>query len=142
MDSVHETMLHAPKIFPIVESLLPNVHEANRFADKMDYLGGKRMQDKTVELEAATFRRLLKHLQQHTEVQNIELMILADFCRNCLSKWYVAAAAERGLEVGYEQAREIVYGMPYGEWKDRYQTDATAEQLAAYDAKQKLKTQL
>ncbi|MCK9605340.1 MAG: DUF1244 domain-containing protein [Methylomonas sp.] len=99
------------------------------------------MQDKTVELEAAAFRQLLAHLQQHTEVQNIELMMLADFCRNCLAKWYVAAAAERGMEVNYEQAREIVYGMPYSEWKDRYQTDATAEQLAAYEAKQKLKSQ-
>lgn len=99
------------------------------------------MQDKTVELEAAAFRQLLAHLQKHTEVQNIELMILADFCRNCLAKWYAAAAAERGVDVDYEQAREIVYGMPYSEWKERYQTEATAEQLAAYDAKQKLKSQ-
>lgn len=99
------------------------------------------MQDKTVELEAAAFRQLLAHLQQHTEVQNIDLMILADFCRNCLAKWYAAAAAERGMNVGYEQAREIVYGMPYSEWKDRYQTEATAEQLAVFDAKQKLKSQ-
>lgn len=99
------------------------------------------MHDKTVELEAAAFRQLLAHLQQHTEVQNIDLMILADFCRNCLAKWYAAAAAERGMDVGYEQAREIVYGMPYSEWKDRYQAEATAEQLAAFDAKQKLKSQ-
>ncbi|AEF99683.1 DUF1244 domain-containing protein [Methylomonas methanica] len=99
------------------------------------------MQDKTVELEAAAFRQLLAHLQQHTEVQNIELMILADFCRNCLAKWYAAAAVDRGMDVNYEQAREIIYGMPYSEWKDRYQTEATAEQLAAYDAKLKLKSQ-
>ncbi len=99
------------------------------------------MQDNTVELEAAAFRRLLEHLRRHTEVQNIELMILADFCRNCLAKWYVAAAEERGVEVSYEQAREIVYGMPYSEWKARFQTEATAEQLAAYDARQKLKAQ-
>lgn len=99
------------------------------------------MQDKTVELEAAAFRRFVGHLQQHTEVQNIELMILADFCRNCLAKWYVEAAVERGLDVSYEQAREIVYGMPYSEWKEHYQTEATAEQLAVYEAKQKLKTQ-
>lgn len=91
------------------------------------------------ELEAAAFRQLLAHLQQHTEVQNIELMILADFCRNCLAKWYAAAAAERGIEVDYEQAREIVYGMPYAEWKEQYQRDATPEQLAAYQARQKLK---
>jgi len=97
------------------------------------------MQDKMVELEAAAFRRLLTHLQQHTEVQNIELMILADFCRNCLAKWYAAAAEERGMDVSYEQAREIVYGMPYSEWKERYQTEATAEQLAAFEARQKAK---
>jgi hypothetical protein len=98
------------------------------------------MQDNTIELEAAAFRRLLAHLQQHTEVQNIELMILADFCRNCLAKWYTAAATERGIDIDYEQAREVVYGMPYSDWKDRYQTEATAEQLAAFDAKQKLKS--
>lgn len=91
------------------------------------------------ELEAAAFRQLLAHLQQHTEVQNIELMILADFCRNCLAKWYAAAAAERGIGVDYEQAREIVYGMPYAEWKDKYQREATPEQLADYQARQKLK---
>ncbi|MCQ8183072.1 DUF1244 domain-containing protein [Methylomonas sp. SURF-1] len=91
------------------------------------------------ELEAAAFRQLLAHLQQHTEVQNIELMILADFCRNCLAKWYAAAAAEHGIDVDYEQAREIVYGMPYGEWKEKYQREATPEQLAAYQARQKLK---
>jgi len=65
-------------------------------------------------------------------VQNIDLMNLASFCRNCLSKWYRAAAEERGLEMDYEQAREIVYGMPYAEWKDKYQTEATQEQKDAY----------
>lgn len=99
------------------------------------------VQTHNVELEAAAFRQLLAHLQKHTEVQNIELMLLADFCRNCLAKWYAAAADERGIAIDYEQAREIVYGMPYGEWKDKYQLEATAEQLAAYDAKQKLKAQ-
>ncbi|NJA07291.1 DUF1244 domain-containing protein [Methylococcaceae bacterium WWC4] len=92
-----------------------------------------------IELEAAAFRQLLEHLQTHTEVQNIELMLLADFCRNCLAKWYAAAAAERGANVDYEQAREIVYGMPYREWKEKFQIEATPEQLAAYDAKSKLK---
>lgn len=92
-----------------------------------------------IELEAAAFRQLLEHLQTHTEVQNIELMLLADFCRNCLAKWYAAAAAERGANVDYEQAREIVYGMPYREWKEKFQIEATPEQLAAYDAKLKLK---
>ena len=87
------------------------------------------------EIEAAVFRHLLKHLDEHKEVQNIELMILADFCRNCLAKWYVAAAAERGETLDYEAAREIVYGMPYSEWKDQFQTEATPEQLAAMAAK-------
>lgn len=91
------------------------------------------------ELEADAFRRLVHHLQQHTEVQNIDLMILADFCRNCLAKWYTAAAIERGVEMDYEQAREVIYGMPYQEWKDKYQSEATAEQLAAYEHKQKSK---
>ncbi|MDD2724825.1 MAG: DUF1244 domain-containing protein [Methylovulum sp.] len=91
------------------------------------------------ELEAAAFRRLLKHLQQHTEVQNIDLMILADFCRNCLAKWYAEAAVERGVAVDYEQAREIVYGMAYKDWKGQFQTDATLEQLAAYHHKQEAK---
>ncbi len=91
------------------------------------------------ELEAAAFRLLVSHLQQHTEVQNIDLMILADFCRNCLAKWYTAAAVERGVEMDYEQAREAIYGMPYQEWKDKFQSEATAEQLAAYERKQKSK---
>lgn len=87
------------------------------------------------ELEAAAFRRLISHLQDHTEVQNIDLMMTADFCRNCLAKWYAAAAQEKGLELDYEQAREMIYGMPYSDWKDKFQTDATPQQLAAYDAK-------
>ncbi|MCG8317608.1 MAG: DUF1244 domain-containing protein [Pseudomonadales bacterium] len=89
------------------------------------------------EIEATVFRRLLQHLDEHKEVQNIDLMILADFCRNCLSKWYMAAAEEQGLEVNYDEAREIVYGMPYPEWKEKYQLEATPEQMAAYEAKQK-----
>lgn len=91
------------------------------------------------ELEAAAFRGLLTHLQNHPEVQNIELMILADFCRNCLAKWYAEAAKERGLDIDYEQARAKVYGMPYGEWKDKYQLPATPEQMAAYEQRQKEK---
>jgi hypothetical protein len=91
------------------------------------------------ELEAAVFRRFVTHLQQHTEVQNIELMILADFCRNCLAKWYAAAAIEQGTEMDYEQARELIYGMPYNEWKEKFQKEATTEQLAAYNQKQQAK---
>lgn len=88
------------------------------------------------ELEAAAFRRLLAHLDAHKEVQNIDLMILADFCRNCLSKWLVTAAEERGAALDYESAREYVYGMPYAEWKERYQPAATPEQQAAFEARQ------
>lgn len=84
------------------------------------------------ELEAATLRRLLKHLDENKQVQNIDLMNLAGFCRNCLSKWFVAEAQERGLPVDYEQAREMVYGMPYGDWKARYQQEASAEQLSQF----------
>ncbi|KAA1192764.1 DUF1244 domain-containing protein [Pseudohalioglobus sediminis] len=84
-------------------------------------------------IEAAVFRRLLAHLDERKDVQNIELMNLAGFCRNCLSKWYVAAAEEQGHSVEYEAAREKVYGMPYADWKARYQTEATAEQLAAFE---------
>ena len=87
-------------------------------------------------LEAAVFRRLLAHLGEHTDVQNIDLMNLAGFCRNCLSKWYVAAAEEQGVPVDYEAAREMVYGMPYSEWKKKHQREATPEQLAAMQARQ------
>lgn len=84
------------------------------------------MDEKTrIELEAAAFRSLIQHLRQRTDVQNIDLMNLAGFCRNCLSKWYRAAAEQHGLEVDYEQAREIIYGMPYSEWKARYQAEAS-----------------
>lgn len=87
------------------------------------------------ELEAAVFRQLIKHFAERTDVQNIDLMNLSGFCRNCLSKWYSAEAEERGLDVDYEQAREIVYGMPYAEWKSKYQKEATKEQLAAFNNK-------
>ena len=90
----------------------------------------------TIELEAATFRRLLRHFSERTDVQNIELMNLAGFCRNCLSKWYRAAAEERGIEMSYDEARELVYGMPYSEWKSEHQQDATPEQQAAFEATQ------
>ncbi len=86
------------------------------------------------ELEAATFRRFLAHLDQRKDVQNIDLMILAGFCRNCLSKWYKACADEQGLDLSQDQAREAVYGMSYDAWKSTYQTDATPEQLAALEA--------
>lgn len=84
------------------------------------------------EIEAAVFRRLLEHLDKRTDVQNIDLMNLAGFCRNCLSKWYVTAAAERGETISYEEARELVYGRPYAEWKDLYQKEASSEQQQKY----------
>ena len=91
--------------------------------------------DQDTAIEAAVFRRLLQHLDEHKEVQNIDLMNLAGFCRNCLAKWYVAAAAERGADIDYESARERVYGMPYSKWKARYQGEASAEQLAKFEGR-------
>ncbi len=91
--------------------------------------------NKKVEIEAATFRRLLEHLRVHTEVQNIDLMNLADFCRNCLSKWYKSAAEERGVKIDYEDARQIIYGIPYQEWKKKYQKEASLEQKEIFDSK-------
>ena len=85
----------------------------------------------TTELEAAAFRRLVAHLRERTDVQNIDLMNLAGFCRNCLSRWYREAAEAKGLALPDPDAREIVYGMPYKEWQAKYQTQATAEQKAA-----------
>ena len=87
----------------------------------------------STEIEAAVFRRLLKHLDERKDAQNIELMNLAGFCRNCLSKWYVAEADERGTEIDYEEARTLVYGIPYSEWKKKHQKEATPEQLAAFN---------
>jgi hypothetical protein len=84
------------------------------------------------ELQAAAFRHLVGFLQEKTEVQNIDLMNLAGFCRNCLSKWYLAAAEERGITMDYEEAREIIYGMPYAEWKDKYQKEASQAQLGTF----------
>ncbi len=92
-----------------------------------------------VEIEAAVYRRLVAHLQAKTEVQNIDLMNLADFCRNCLSKWYVAAAEEKGITLEYDQVREIVYGMPYTEWKAKYQKEATPEQKRAFAEGEKMR---
>lgn len=85
-----------------------------------------------LELEAAAFRRLVAHLRERTDVQNIDLMNLSGFCRNCLSKWYKAAADERQIDLSLEDAREVVYGMPYAEWKTQYQKEASAEQQAAF----------
>ncbi|MFT4926704.1 MAG: hypothetical protein ACI8WB_002802 [Phenylobacterium sp.] len=93
--------------------------------------------DQTTQIEAAVFRRLLKHLDDNKDVQNIDLMITADFCRNCLSKWYKAEAEQRGEDINDEAARELVYGMPYSEYKANHQTKATPEQMAAFEARRK-----
>lgn len=91
------------------------------------------MDEKTrTELEAAAFRRLRDHLRERSDVQNIDLMNLAGFCRNCLSNWYQEVAAEKGLDIDKSAARELVYGMPYEEWKTRYQSDASDEQKAKF----------
>ena len=95
------------------------------------------MDDKTrTELEAATFRRLVAHLRERTDVQNIDMMNLAGFCRNCLSRWYREEAEQRSTAVSDPEAREIVYGMPYDEWRKKYQKEASAEQKAAFAASQ------
>ena len=91
------------------------------------------------QIEAGVFKRLVAHLDNNKDVQNIDLMILADFCRNCLSKWYVAEAKALGEDMDYEAAREKIYGMPYAQWKDKYQPPASPEQLAAFEAKQNKK---
>ena len=90
-----------------------------------------------MEIQSEVFLTLLKHLQKKTDVQNIDLMNLADFCRNCLSKWYVAAAKEKGIEISYDEAREVVYGMPYNTWKEKYQKEATKEQLEKFNSRKK-----
>ena len=96
------------------------------------------MDDQTrTELEAATFRRLVAHLRERADVQNIDLMNLAGFCRNCLSKWYRAEAEERHIPLSDPESREIVYGMPYDEWRRKHQKEATPEQQAAFAAAQK-----
>jgi len=89
-----------------------------------------------IEIEAAVFRRFLKHLDERKDVQNIDLMNLAGFCRNCLSKWYRSEAEARGETIDYDSAREAVYGMPYTQWKEIHQQPATAEQLAAFEQSQ------
>ena len=86
-----------------------------------------------IELQAAAFRRLVSHLDENKQVQNIDLMTLASFCRNCLSKWYKAAAEDKGIDIDYEEAREVIYGMPYAQWKSLYQTPASTEQLSQFE---------
>ena len=100
-------------------------------------MSDKLTQEQQDQLDAATFRRFLSHLDNNKDVQNIDLMILADFCRNCLSKWYKAEADNKGIDVSDDEARERVYGMSYGEWKANHQLPATDEQMAAYNERKK-----
>ena len=95
----------------------------------------KRVSEEIHQIESAVFRRLVKHLRDNTAIQNIDIMETAGFCRNCLSKWYLAAAENKGIEMELEEAREIVYGMPYAEWKARYQKEASPEQRAEFENK-------
>ena len=100
-------------------------------------LPSKLSQAEQDKLDAAAFRRLVAHLQARTDVQNIDIMILADFCRNCLSNWYQEAAEAEGLTVSKDEARERVYGMPYNAWKEKYQSEASPEQMEAFEARHK-----
>ena len=93
--------------------------------------------DTTLKLEAAAYRRLVAHLRERTDVQNIDLMNLAGFCRNCLARWYEEAAEERAISISKDEARELVYGMPYAEWQKRHQTEASPEAAAAFAEKDK-----
>jgi len=95
--------------------------------------------DKKTEIEAATFRRIVKHLQDNPDVQNIDLMNLANFCRNCISKWYSSESFNQGGELAYDDARELIYGMPYDSYKEKHQKKATKEQLDKFNASQKNK---
>lgn len=130
------------QLFIIAISII-NVHCLLIASVKIHFLNMENIMDTSnqTELEAAVLRRLLSHLQNHTEVQNMDLMILADFCRNCLAKWYLAAAKENNVEMDYDKAREFIYGMPYSEWKTKHQLEATPEQLAAYEQAQSRKQQ-
>ena len=106
---------------------------AARSSDRYQMQMSQLSETQQTEIEAAVFRRLLAHLDERKDVQNIDLMNLSGFCRNCLSKWYRAACEDAGIELDYEKARERVYGMPYDEWKSRYQAEASAEQLADFE---------
>jgi len=90
--------------------------------------------EQQMQMEAHAWRKLVSHFQKRTDVQNIDLMVMAGFCRNCMSKWLMSGAAEAGVEMDYDQARELVYGMSYEQWKAEYQPKATPEQIAAYNA--------
>ena len=95
-----------------------------------------------IELEAAAFRGLIAHLRKRTDVQNIDLMNLAGFCRNCFSKWYMAEAEVRGVKMSYDEAREIIYGIPFEDWKNKYQKKASQDQMETYEATKSLHAEI
>jgi predicted N-formylglutamate amidohydrolase len=129
----------AARLAPIIRDALANMGpSAIQFTRPLANVGNRNMDEHSREqLEAAVFRRLVAHLRTRTDVQNIDLMTLAGFCRNCLGDWYREAAAEKGIAMEKDAARELVYGMPQGEWKKRYQKDASPEQQAAFERAQK-----
>ena len=94
------------------------------------------LDDDKLIIESATFRKLLDHLRSNPDVQNIDMMNLANFCRNCISKWYVAEAEKIGKKISYDEARELIYGMPYSEWKTKFQTEITSEQKEKFDKRE------
>ena len=98
--------------------------------------------DTRIKVEAAAFRGLVRHLQKHTDVQNIDLMGLSGFCRNCLAKWVKAASEHYGAPVNYDEAREIIYGMPYDEWKEKHQAPASDEQKQKFDASKSMQAEI
>ncbi len=135
-----QALAFAARIKPVLDAALSDMEEPTiRFTRPLaNPKGDVRMDEQTREkLEAAAFRRLVAHLRERTDVQNIDLMIAGGFCRNCLGDWYRDAAAERGIDMTKDDARALVYGMPQSEWKSRYQKEATPEQQAAFAASQK-----
>ena len=138
--NARDALTFAARLKPILDDAIAAMGAAQiRFTRPLRPTTGDNAMDDTTrtELEAAVFRRLVGHLRTRTDVQNIDLMILAGFCRNCLGDWYREAAVEKGLTLAKDEAREIVYGMPQAEWKKRYQKETTPEQLAAFDEAQK-----
>jgi len=123
----------------VIESTLAEAGPLTlQFTRPLPIAGNTKMDERAREqLEAAVFRRLVAHLRARTDVQNIDLMTLAGFCRNCLGDWYREAAAEKGISLDKDSARELVYGMPQSEWKKRYQTEVTPEKQAAFESASK-----
>jgi predicted N-formylglutamate amidohydrolase len=136
----HAARAFAARLKPVIESALAEMGPpAVQFTRPLATAGNETMDERTREqLEAAVFRRLVAHFRSRTDVQNIDLMTLAGFCRNCLGDWYREAAAEKGIAMEKDAARELVYGMPQSEWKKRYQKEATPEQQAAFEAASKI----